>query len=232
MAALVAGIFALLPRLCGLTRDADALRHARPALAAASIVAQAASLACYALLYRRVLASLGARVSFPLAARVVMSSFLMSHLTPFGSVTGTVVNASTLEDERGIPPATTTDAIGVTSLVSVIALITLFGAGFAATAGRHLSRGYVTVVAIALVLTVSGLALTFVAGSHPAIAERAGRWAGRLARRFRRDIDPEAVAQNAARIVSLTRSALTGRRSGRASGSPRATCCSTCSPST
>jgi len=37
--------------LGGLTRDTAALRHARPAF----VVAQAVSLACYALLYRRVL---------------------------------------------------------------------------------------------------------------------------------------------------------------------------------
>jgi Lysylphosphatidylglycerol synthase TM region len=98
----------------------------------------------------------------------------------------------------------------VTSLVSVTALITLFGAGFAATAGRHLSHAYLAVVATALALIVSVLALTFLAGSHPALAERIARWAARLARRVRRGIDPEAVAQNSQRLVSLTRSALTG----------------------
>src|SRR5215467_7204467 len=57
--ALAAGVFGLLPRLGGLTRDAAELRHARPAFVVAAVVAQAISLACYALLYRRVLASLG-----------------------------------------------------------------------------------------------------------------------------------------------------------------------------
>jgi uncharacterized protein (TIRG00374 family) len=210
LAALVAGIFGLLPRLGGLERDAAALRHARLAFAAAAVVAQVASLGCYALLYRRVLASLGARVPFRLAARVVLASFLVSHLTPFGSVTGTLVNASTLEKEQGIAPATTTDAVAVTSLVSVTALITLFGGGFAATAGRHLSHAYLAVVATALALIVAVLALTFLAGSHPALAGRISRWAARLARRVRRGIDPERVAQSAGRLVSLTRSALTG----------------------
>ena len=54
--ALVAGVFGLLPRLGGLTRDAAGLRHARAGFVAAAIVAQAVSLGCYALLYRRVLA--------------------------------------------------------------------------------------------------------------------------------------------------------------------------------
>jgi hypothetical protein len=36
-------------------------------------------------------------VPFLLAARVTLASFLVSHLTPFGSAAGTVVNVSTLE---------------------------------------------------------------------------------------------------------------------------------------
>src|SRR5260370_40929401 len=71
--ALAVGVFGLLPRLGGLTRDAAGLRHARPAFVAAAVVAQAVSLACYALLYRRVLASLGARLRFRLAAEVTLS---------------------------------------------------------------------------------------------------------------------------------------------------------------
>ena len=51
----------MLPRLGGLTRDAAGLRHARPGFLVAAVVAQAVSLGCYALLYRQVLAALGAR---------------------------------------------------------------------------------------------------------------------------------------------------------------------------
>jgi uncharacterized membrane protein YbhN (UPF0104 family) len=81
--ALAVGVFGLLPRLGGLAHDAAVLRHARPAFVAAAIVAQAASLGSCALLYRRVLASLGARVPFRLVARVTLASFLVSHLNPF-----------------------------------------------------------------------------------------------------------------------------------------------------
>jgi uncharacterized membrane protein YbhN (UPF0104 family) len=73
--ALVAGVFGLLPRLGGLRHDAAGLRHARPAFVAAAIVVQAVSLACYAALYRRVLASLGARLRFRVAAEVTLSTF-------------------------------------------------------------------------------------------------------------------------------------------------------------
>jgi hypothetical protein len=112
--ALVAGVFGLLPRLGGLTHDAAGLRHARPAFLAAAIVAQALSLGCYAQLYRQVLAALGARIRFRLAADVILATFFVSHLTPFGSATGTLVNASTLESE-GIAAATTGEAIALTS---------------------------------------------------------------------------------------------------------------------
>jgi hypothetical protein len=73
------------PASPGLTHDAAGLRHARPAFLAAAIVAQALSLGCYAQLYRQVLTALGARVRFRLAADVILATFFVSHLTPFGS---------------------------------------------------------------------------------------------------------------------------------------------------
>ena len=108
-----------------------------------------------------VLASLGARVPFWMAARVTLASFLVSHITPFGSATGTLLNVSTLE-AQGIAAATTGEAIGLTSLMSTVALIALFGVGFAATAGRHLSSGYLTIAGVALGLVVLVLALALV----------------------------------------------------------------------
>src|SRR6266487_278759 len=186
---LAAGVFGLLPRLGGLTRDAAGLRHARPVFVAAAVVAQGLSLGCYALLYRRVLASLGARLRFRLAVQVTLASFLISHVTPFGSATGTLLNVSTLETE-GIAASTTGEAIGLTSLMSTIALIALFGTGLVATAGRHLSRTYLATAGIAAVL-VAGVLAALVVGTHPDIAERAGRRVAGVARHFRSSIDPE-----------------------------------------
>jgi uncharacterized protein (TIRG00374 family) len=208
--ALVAGVFGLLPRLGGLRHDAAGLRHARPAFVAAAIVVQAVSLACYAALYRRVLASLGARLRFRVAAEVTLSTFLISHVTPFGSATGTLLNVSTLEAE-GIAASTTGEAIGLTSLVSTIALIALFGTGLVATAGRHVSATYLRIAGAALVLVLLVLAIAFGVGAHPAIAERAARRAASWARHLRSSIDPEKVAQTSKRLVLLARSALTGR---------------------
>jgi uncharacterized protein (TIRG00374 family) len=208
--ALVAGVFGLLPRLGGLRHDAAGLRHARPAFVVAAIVAQAVSLVCYAALYRRVLASLGARLRFRLAAEVTLSTFLISHVTPFGSATGTLLNVSTLEAE-GIAASTTGEAIGLTSLVSTVALIALFGTGLVATAGRHVSATYLRIAGIALVLVVLVLAIAFGVGAHPGIAERAVRRAAGWARHLRPSIDPEKAAQTSKRLVVLARSALTGR---------------------
>src|SRR5690242_21937374 len=87
--ALAVGIFGLLPRLGGLTRDAAGLRHARPAFLAAAIVAQAVSLGCYAQLYRRGLAAPGARVPVRLGADVTLATLFVSHPTPFRSATRT-----------------------------------------------------------------------------------------------------------------------------------------------
>ena len=209
-AALAVGVFGLLPRIGGLARDAGGLRHASLAFVLAAAIGQAMSLACYALLYRRVLASFGARLRFSLVARVVLASFLVSHLTPFGSATGTLLNVSALEAE-GVTAATTSEAIGVTSLVSSAALVAVFGAGFIATAGRNISRDYVMIAGIALALVVCMAALAILVGAHPGVAERAVRRLARVARHLRPSIDPEQAAQTSRQLVTSARSALTGR---------------------
>jgi hypothetical protein len=50
-----------------------------------------------------------------------------------------LVNVSTLEAD-GIEAATTGKGIALTSLMSTVALIALFGTGFVATAGRQVSQ--------------------------------------------------------------------------------------------
>jgi uncharacterized protein (TIRG00374 family) len=164
-----------------------------------------------------VLASLGARLSFRLAARVTLASFLVSHVTPFGSAAGTLLNVSTLEAE-GVAASTTGEAIGLTSLVSTAALIALFGTGFAAAAGQHVSQGYVVIAGVALALVVSILAIVLAVGAHPGVAGRAGRQVARLARHVRSSIDPEKVADTSKRLASLARSALTGRAFAESAG--------------
>jgi uncharacterized protein (TIRG00374 family) len=210
LVALAAGVFGLLPRLGGVTRDAAGLRQARPAFLVAAVLAQAVSLGSYAQLYRQVLAALGARIRFRLAADVIMATFFVSHLTPFGSATGTLVNANTLEAE-GIAAATTGEAIALTSLTSTIALIALFGTGFAATAGRHVSHQYLIIAGVALFGVVAALAVVLVVGAHPAIAGRAGRWAASMAKHVRPSIDPAKAGQTASHLALLARTALTGR---------------------
>ena len=210
LVALVAGIFGLLPRLGGLSHDAAGLRHARIPFLVAAVVSQAISLGCYAQLYRQVLKALGARLRFRLAADVVLASFFVSHLTPLGSATGTLVNVNALETE-GIEAATTGEAIGLTSLVSTVALIALFGIGFLATAGRHVSHTYLTLAGIAFGLVLAVLAAVLGVSAHPEVAARAGRWAAGVARHFRPSIDPDQVAETSRHLATLARTALTGR---------------------
>ena len=207
--ALAAGVFGLLPRLGGVAHDAAELRHARPGFIVAAVAAQAASLAAYALLYRSVQVSLGGRLGFPLAARVVLATFLVSHLTPFGSVTGTLLNVNSMES-AGIPAATTAEAVALTTLVSTLALIALFGAGLIATAG-HVASVYLLIAAGALVIAGAALAVALALGAHPAAAGRAGRWAAGLLRRLRPGTDPGQIAASWRRIATTARTALSGR---------------------
>jgi uncharacterized protein (TIRG00374 family) len=208
-AALTAGVFGLLPRLGGVAHDAAELRQARPGFIVAAVVAQAASLASYALLYRSVQVSLGGRLGFPLAARVVLATFLVSHLTPFGSVTGTLVNVNAMES-AGIPAATTGEAVALSSLVSTLALIALFGAGLIATAG-HVATVYLLIAGAALVIAGAALAAALALGAHPAAAGRAGRWAAGLLRRLRPGTDPARVASSWQRLATAAKTALSGR---------------------
>jgi len=80
-----------------------------------------------------------------------------------------------------------------------------------ATAGRHVSATYLRIAGVALVLVLLVLAIAFLVGAHPGIAERAARRAAGWARHVRSSIDPEQVAQTSKRLVLLARSALTGR---------------------
>jgi uncharacterized protein (TIRG00374 family) len=121
-----------------------------------------------------------------------------------------LVNVATLEAD-GIEAATTGEAITLTRLMSTVALIILFGTGFVATVGRHVSQTYLMIAGVALFMVVVVLAVVLGVGAHPAIAGRAGRWAASVARRLRPDIDPEQAAQTSSRLASLARSALSGR---------------------
>jgi uncharacterized membrane protein YbhN (UPF0104 family) len=207
--ALAAGVFGLLPRLGGLTRDAAGLRHARPAFVVAVVVAQAASLGCYAQLYRRVLAALGRSSGSGWQRTSSWPAFRQPpHPVRVGG--GTQVNVSTLE-ASGIEATTTGEAIALTSLMSTVALIVLFRTGFAATAGRHVSQRYLIIADVALFLVVTVLAVVLGVGRAPRHRRACGRWAASAARRIRPGIDPEQAAQTSSRLASLARSALSGR---------------------
>jgi hypothetical protein len=134
-----------------------------------------------------------------------------------------LVNVATLEAD-GIEAATTGEAIALTSLMSTVALIILFGTGLVATAGRHVSQMYLIMAGVAFFLVVVVLAVVLGLGAHPAIAGRAGRWAASVARRIQPGIDPEQAAQTSSRLASLARSRCPGGPAWPASDSPRPTC--------
>jgi predicted PurR-regulated permease PerM len=82
-------------------------------------------------------AAFGARLRFRLVADVVLASLLVSHVIPFGSAAGSVVNVDTLEKD-GVAAATTGEAIALTSLVSTTALTgRAFGISFSRTGGLY-----------------------------------------------------------------------------------------------
>jgi len=92
----------LLPRICGLQKDAEVLRHARWWLVVPALLLEAASLFAYVLLYRKVLTLMGHRVGVFATTEVTMAAFLVSHLVPGGSAAGTATNVDTMRDQ-GVP---------------------------------------------------------------------------------------------------------------------------------
>src|ERR1041384_5825113 len=92
-------LYLLIPRLGGLSRDVEALRHAHIPLMLLGVVAEAASILSYVALYRSLLRAEEAEVGLLAAGRGVMSAFLVSHLVPGGAAAGTVVNVRTMELE-------------------------------------------------------------------------------------------------------------------------------------
>jgi uncharacterized membrane protein YbhN (UPF0104 family) len=121
-----------------------------------------------------------------------------------------LVNVTALEAD-GIEATTTSEAIVLTSLMSTVALIALFGMGFVVTAGRHVSQRHLIIAGVAFFLVVAVLAIVLGLGAHPAIAGGLRAGLASVARHFRPSIDPEQAAQTSSRLASLGRSALPGR---------------------
>ena len=92
--------------------------------------------------------------------------------------------------------------------------------------------GYLVIVGTALALVLAAWGLMFLLGAHPAIAERAGRWAARQAQRVRSGIVPGEVAPSSRRLASLTRSAMSGRTLWESFGLAASDLLLTCSRST
>ena len=192
----------LLPRIGGLQKDAEVLRHARWWLVVPALLLEAASLFAYVLLYRKVLTLMGHRVGVFATTEVTMAAFLVSHLVPGGSAAGTATNVDTMRDQ-GVPASTTGVAVAFTTLLSAVALLITFlvGLAYSFTKGK-LPVAYLTTAAVVIPVLAGAAAAALLATRRPALAERIGRFIGRVIHRFRRNLNPEDSARDA-RVLSL-----------------------------
>jgi uncharacterized protein (TIRG00374 family) len=209
--ALGAVLYILLPRLGGLGRDADALRHAHLWLAGLAVAVEAASLFVYVLLYRLVLTQMGQPVGLRPVAEVTMAAFLVSHLVPGGSAAGTTVNIETMRRE-GVPPSTTGVAVLLTSLISAIALLALFVFGLLySLAKRSLPFAYVATASAAIPLLGTLLTVAVIAAFRPPLAGAVGRLLGRVLHRVRHSVDAERYAAQSRELATHARAVFTRR---------------------
>jgi uncharacterized protein (TIRG00374 family) len=204
-------VYLLLPRLGGLRRDAQALRRANWWLMGVGVGAEAVSLFAYVLLYRRVLSAMGYSVRLLPVAEVTMASFLVSHLVPGGSATGSAVNVRTMH-EQGVPVSSTSVAVVLTTLLSDVTLLGVFVSGLAySLVKRRLPVAYVIVASAAIPILAAAVVLAVAAISRPRLAEGLGRAVGRMGHRVRSTIDPDGVGR-AARQLSLQARKVLARR--------------------
>jgi len=211
---LAAGIalYLLIPRIGGLQRNVVALRHAHVWLMLIGIAVEAASLGSYILLYRDVIRAQGYDVSVLGAGQGVMAGFLVSHLVPGGSAAGTVANIRTMERE-GIGARVTGVAVTLTAIVSAIALVIVFFAGFVYSLLKgSLPAAYVVTAAIAIPLLGGIVGTVFLFAFKRELAATVVRSVGRALHRVWHRIDPDALALSALEAADEARAVLGGRR--------------------
>jgi uncharacterized protein (TIRG00374 family) len=205
-------IYLLIPRLGGLARSAAALRNANVGLMLLGVVAEAASIASYIILYRSLLRAEHAEVRLRDAGRGVMSAFLVSHLVPGGAAAGTIVNVRTME-RAGVSPRRTGLALALAVFLSDIGLALLFMVGMIYSLVKQtVPVGYVFVAAIMIPILVGIVGIVFLLAFHRDIGARIVLRVGRFLHRIVRRIDAEKLATGATQLVKEARAALTGRR--------------------
>jgi uncharacterized protein (TIRG00374 family) len=173
--------------------------------------AEAVSLFAYVLLYRRVLSAMGHEVRLLPVTEVTLASFLVSHVVPGGSATGSAANVQAMHDQ-GVPVSATGLAVVLTTLLSDVALLGVFVVGLAySLVKRRLPFAYVVVASASIPLLALAVGLAVAAINRPRLAQSLGRWAGGVAHRVRGRIDPEAVAERARELSRQARRVLARR---------------------
>jgi len=116
--------------------------------------------------------------------------------------------------DRGVPPSTTGLAVGLTALVSDVALLALFLCGLIwSLVKSRLPAAYVATAALGIPLLAGVLGSVLLAAFRPSVGERLARTVGGFARHRLHisRVDPERLAAAAGRLSRAARSALTGR---------------------
>jgi uncharacterized protein (TIRG00374 family) len=205
-------LYLLVPRLGGLSRDFEALRHADVGWMLLGVAAEGASIACYVWLYRSLLQAEEVGVSWLAAGRGVMSAFLVSHLVPGGSAAGSVVNVRTMELE-GVPPKRSGLALGLCVVISDLGLALLFLIGLVySLIKQNVPYAYVAGAVIVIPLLAVLMGTVFLLAYHRDLGARIVRRVGNVLHRVRRKIDPLALERTAQEIVDEARARLSGRR--------------------
>ena len=211
---IVAGvaIYLLVPRLGGLSRDAEALRQANFWLVIVAVAAEVLSLGSYVSLFRDLLRAEEVEVPWLKAGRGVMSAFLISHVLPGGSAAGTVVNVRTMERE-GVSARRTGLALVLVNILSALGLALVFLAGIVYSLSKqHIPAGYVAAAIIVLPIIAGLVGVAFLLAFRRELGARAMLRIASLLHRFIRRIDPEALERAAEQLADEARSALSGRR--------------------
>ena len=205
-------IYLLIPRLGGLEKSLQALRHAHVWLMAVGVVVEIVSLAAYIALYRHVIRAQGRPVSFLAAGQGVMAGFLVSHVVPGGAAAGTLANIKTMEHE-GIGARETGVAVTLTVIVSDIALAMLFLVGVIYSVAKgSLPIGLVVAASIAILLLGLLVATAFLFAFRRDAARTIVHTMARVLHRLIKRVDADAVSQAADDIAGQARTVLGGRR--------------------
>lgn len=175
---MVVGAYLFLPRLAGLAREAESLRHLQLLPLLAAVVLEAASLLLYTRFYQRVLAAMGQAAPFRVVFDVTMASFLVSHVSVGGSAAGVATNVDAM-GRAGVNREAAGEAAGFAALFSSLSLLFVLALGLALSLGHEaLPPGLLMLAGLGEFVVLGLFVLVIVLGRRPEVAERLGRWVG------------------------------------------------------